>query len=390
LLSIDLDRFKAINDRHGHLAGDKVLARVGERIRQAIRVEDFAARIGGDEFAILLTGPEASQRADRTWKHLLSALRQPIQIEGITVSVGASVGIAIGPADGMTLSEIRNNADLALYRCKADGRGRASFFCAEMDAAAKARRGLERELVHALNVGDIKTAYQPVISTASGHITSVEALARWHHAERGAISPSLFVPVAEEIGVIEILGNAVLKQACIDALAWPTHVAVAVNVSTAQIKSSSFLEYVKDTLNETGLRPGRLQLEITESLFIDDEDRSFKVLTALQNLGVQILMDDFGTGYSSLAYFERFSFNKVKIDRSFVDKFLGSPRANGIVKAVVGLGKALGMAVVAEGVETEAQRVALTAVGCSHLQGYFFSRPIPALAMAELLARTRP
>ncbi|MGA1797354.1 EAL domain-containing protein [Sphingomonas sp. 4RDLI-65] len=386
LLSIDLDRFKSINDHYGHLAGDDVLAQIGDRLRKIVTSGDILARVGGDEFVLLVTGDAPGERARLAASAIQEAVSTPVATKWATVQLGASIGIVVCPEDGDTSEGLRQCADLALYRAKAEGRGSICFFSAEMDAAARDRRLLERDLRHALDAGEITLVYQPVLSAATGQITSAEALARWTHPVRGPIPPALFIAIAEESGLIEQLGALILSIACADAMTWPKDIFVAVNVSPIQVHSERLCNTVKDVLASTGMPARRLQLEVTESLFLRDVDHVFGQLDQLRSLGIQILMDDFGVGYSSLSYFERFPFDKVKIDQSFVREMGTSRAARAIIRAVVGLGTALEMGVVAEGVETEEQMIALVAAGCTHLQGYLFSKPVARERIAHLIA----
>lgn len=376
LISIDLDRFKAVNDQFGHLAGDAALAQIGDRLRAVAMVATTLARVGGDEFALIVTGPALAERSRILAATIVTALASPIVTRWATVQLGSSVGIALAPDDGDTTEELRQHADLALYRAKQQGRGVVCFFSAEMDRATQDRRGLERDLRAALDSGEITLAYQPVVSTKTEQITSVEALARWCHPIRGPIPPDLFISIAEESGLITQLGTRILCIACEEAMEWPEHIKVAVNISPMQIHAGDLSEVVRNVLTATGLPSHRLQLEVTEGLFLRDVDLTFRELEQLRSLGIQILMDDFGIGYSSLSYFERFRFDKVKIDQSFVRQMLTSQAASAIIQAVIGLGTTLGMGVVAEGVETPEQMVGLVEAGCTHLQGYLFSKPL--------------
>lgn len=386
LLSIDLDRFKSINDHYGHLAGDDVLAQMGERLRKVVNPGDILARVGGDEFALLVTGDVPGERARLAADAILETVSAPVETKWASVQLGASIGIVVCPDDGDTSEGLRQCADLALYRAKGEGRGSICFFSAEMDATARDRRLLERDLRHALDTDQITLVYQPVLSAATGQITSAEALARWTHPVRGPIPPALFIAIAEESGMIERLGARILSIACTDAMTWPKDIFVAVNVSPIQVHADRLCATVKQVLEDTGLPARRLQLEVTESLFLRDVDHVFGQLEQLRSLGIQILMDDFGVGYSSLSYFERFPFDKVKIDQSFVHAMGTSRAARAIIQAVVGLGTALEMGVVAEGVETDEQMIALVAAGCTHLQGYLFSRPVSRERIAHLIA----
>lgn len=376
LISIDLDRFKAVNDQFGHLTGDAVLAQIGDRLRSVATVATTLARVGGDEFALIVTGPASAERARIIAATIVNTLASPIVTRWATVQLGSSIGIALAPDDGDTTEDLRQHADLALYRAKQQGRGVVCFFSAEMDRATQDRRELERDLRAAFDSGEITLAYQPVLSSKTGRITSVEALARWYHPVRGPISPDLFISIAEESGLVTQLGTRILCIACEEAMRWPEHIKIAVNISPMQIHAGDLSKIVSHVLTTTGLPPHRLQLEVTEGLFLRDVDLTFRELEQLRMLGIQILMDDFGVGYSSLSYFERFRFDKVKIDQRFVRQMGTSQAASAIIKAVVGLGTTLGMGVVAEGVETPEQMAALVDSGCTHLQGYLFSKPL--------------
>ncbi len=385
MLSIDLDRFKAVNDQFGHPVGDVVLSQVGDRLRSAIPTHGWVARIGGDEFIAVLTGPQLRERADDVASAILTSLAQPFLTGRVVAHAGASIGIVLMPEDGLTTEKLRENVDLALYRAKQLGKGNACFFNAEMDAAAQDRRRLEAELREAIDRDGIELAYQPVLSAKTGHITSAEALARWTHPERGPIRPDVFISLAEECGLIDRLGEQLLRRACRDAQQWSGHVRVAVNLSPMQFLSGKLIETVQRAIDDSGIRADRLQLEVTEGLVIRDVERTFEQLEELRALGIQILIDDFGVGYSSLSYFQRFTFDKVKIDKSFVDEIATSRAAKAIVQAVVGLGHSLDMGVVAEGIETEEQMRILIASGCTHLQGYLLSKPVSARTLQQLL-----
>ena len=385
LISIDLDRFKAVNDQFGHLAGDAVLAQVGDRLRAVVSGTITLARVGGDEFALLVTGPALAEQARVLAAAIVTTLTSPIVTRWATVQLGSSIGIALAPDDAASTEDLRQQADLALYRAKQQGRGVVCFFSVEMDRATQDRRELERDLRAAVDDGDITLVYQPVLSALTGQITSLEALARWHHPVRGPIPPDLFISIAEESGLIARLGTRILCIACEEAMGWPKDIRVAVNISPMQIHAGDLSETIRHVLAETGLSPDRLQLEVTEGLFLRDADHTFRELEQLRRLGIQILMDDFGVGYSSLSYFERFRFDKVKIDQSFVRQMLTSQASAAIIQAVVGLGTTLGMGVVAEGVETPEQMTALVAAGCTHLQGYLFSKPLRSAEVAACL-----
>ena len=383
MLSIDLDRFKTVNDQFGHLAGDEVLKEVGRRLASETRETSVVARMGGDEFIALLTGSRLRERAARVAARLVERMAAPIKTPRCTAHIGATVGIVVFPDDGTTAEELREHADLALYRAKNKQPGTVCFFDAEMDAAIRDRRKLEVDLRAAIDAGDIKLKYQPVVSAATGRVTSVEALARWKHYFRGFVRPDEFISLAEDCGLINLLGAQLLTQACADAQKWPSDIRVAVNLSPLQFQSGDLTDTVRASLQETGLEPNRLQLEVTERMVIQDAKWTFVQLEELRSLGIQILIDDFGVGYSSLSYFQRFSFDKVKIDKSFVAEVETSRSSRAIVRAVVGLARELQMGIVAEGIELERQANTLKELGCTHLQGYLFSKPLDAGAIAE-------
>lgn len=387
MLSIDLDRFKAVNDQFGHPAGDIVLSQVADRLRDAVPQEGWVARIGGDEFIVFLTGTELRERANELAASILNSLADPFPTGRVVAHVGASIGIVLMPQDGCTTEQLRENVDLALYRAKRMGKGKACFFNAEMDAVAQDRRKLETDLREAVERDRFDLVYQPIFSARTGQITSAEALARWTHPDRGPIRPDIFISVAEECGLIDRLGEQLLRRACCDAQSWPDNVRVAVNLSPLQFHSGKLIETVGRAINDSGIRANRLQLEVTEGLVIQDVERTFQQLEELRALGIQVLIDDFGVGYSSLSYFQRFPFDKVKIDKSFVDEIATSRTAKAIVQAVVGLGNALEMGVVAEGIETEEQMRLLIEGGCTHLQGYLLSKPVSARVFQQMLAR---
>ncbi|WP_197277105.1 bifunctional diguanylate cyclase/phosphodiesterase [Sphingomonas profundi] len=386
LLSIDLDRFKAVNDQFGHVAGDEVLRQVGARLRSIVGENNLIARVGGDEFAVILIGEEAQADAVASAQRIADGLGDPFCTNRTVAFTGASVGIVLAPNDATTTGELRQCADLALYRAKEQGRGTICCYDAEMDAASRDRRTLESDLRTAIGNGEIGLVYQPVMSTQTGLITSVEALARWKHPVRGPISPELFIPLAEETGLIVPLGATLLRKACSDAVSWSSDIRVAVNLSPLQFQSGDLSTTVAKVLRETGLEANRLQLEVTEGLVMKDVERTFSELELLRALGIQILMDDFGVGYSSLSYFQRFPFDKVKIDKSFIDQITTSRAARAIIQAVIGLGEALDMGVVAEGVETQDQMRLLVEAGCTHLQGYLFSIPLKSWDLERSLS----
>jgi diguanylate cyclase (GGDEF)-like protein len=385
VLYLDLDHFKAVNDTLGHPVGDALLREVTQRLKKAVRAFDTVARLGGDEFAIVQA---IDQPADSTALalRLIEALSAPYDINGSRVIIGTSIGIALVPEDGDNVDEIIKNADMALYRSKADGRGRYHFFEDDMNAQMQARRLLDLDLRRAIADGEFRVFYQPLINLASGLVCGFEALVRWQHPERGLVSPADFIPLAEEIGLIIPLGNWVLRQACADAAAWPGDFKVAVNLSPVQFGCHTLVEDVAAALADAGLPARRLELEITETAMLADTDAVLTILHQLRDLGLGIALDDFGTGYSSLSYLQRFPFNKVKIDRSFVMRLEERGDTDVIVAAVIDLCGQLGMVTTAEGVETAEQLDYLALLGCVEAQGYLFSRPCPGGAVAELLA----
>ena len=391
VLSLDLDRFKQVNDTLGHPVGDALLKIVAGRLRRVVREHDTVARLGGDEFAIIQLGANQPEGATRLAQRLIDAISAPYEIEGQQIVIGTSVGIAVAPTDGDAVAVLLKSADVALYRAKTDGRGRYRFFETGMDATMQARRVLELELRVALVNGEFELHYQPVVNIATRQVTGFEALLRWRHPERGLVSPADFIPLAEEIGLIVPIGEWVLRQACGDAASWPDDITVSVNLSPAQFKSARLSETVMLALASSGLSPRRLELEITEGVLLVAHDTTLAVLHQLRSMGVKIAMDDFGTGYSSLSYLRSFPFDKIKIDRSFIQNMAHDESSSAIVRAVIGLSARLGMATTAEGVETAEQLDDVRAEGCTEVQGFYFSRAKPAsevLAMIDT-GRTR-
>ena len=381
---LDLDHFKHVNDTLGHPAGDKLLKDVAARLRALARETDTIARMGGDEFAILQVA--IGQPADATLlaQRVIQSVSEPYELEGRQVVIGTSVGIAIGPADGLTSEQLMRNADLALYRAKGDGRGTYRFFEPEMNAQMQQRRGMEYDLRKALGAGEFELHYQPVVHLESNKISGFEALVRWHHPQKGMIAPDQFIRLAEEIGFIVPLGEWILRDACATAAKWPSHLRVSVNLSPAQFKNSGLVQVVVGALAASGLAPERLELEITETALLDDSEATIAMLYRLRELGVRIAMDDFGTGYSSLAYLQSFPFDRIKIDRSFIRDIAESNGSINIVRAVAALAKGLGMETTAEGVETNEQRETLKTEGCTEMQGFLFSRARPADELERL------
>ncbi|OAF06020.1 diguanylate cyclase [Bradyrhizobium centrolobii] len=386
VLCIDLDLFKNVNDSFGHPVGDRLLKQVAERLATAIRGGNLAARLGGDEFAVILAADVSPNEASACATLLIEMLSAPYDVDGLETVIGASIGIALSPGDGATSEELMRNADMALYRAKSDGGGVHHFFEREMDLQAQKRRDMEVDLRRAFANGEFELHYQPLVSIASDRISGFESLLRWRHPDKGMISPAEFIPVAEDIGLISQLGEWVLREACAEAVKWPSDVKVAVNLSPAQFRSRNLVQVVISALAQSGLSPKRLELEITESIFLAETDANLAILHQLRELGVGISMDDFGTGYSSLSYLRSFPFDKIKIDRSFVKDLAQRPDCGAIVRAISGLGRSLNITTTAEGVETEDQLDWLRAEGCNEVQGFLFSAARPAAEIAKLLA----
>jgi diguanylate cyclase (GGDEF)-like protein len=386
VLLVDLDRFKEVNDTLGHPAGDALLRAVGARLAGCFRRGDALARLGGDEFAAALVRGEGEAEAVAAAERIVEALCRPFDLEQGRMSIGASVGIALAPRDAGETDALLRAADLALYAAKADGRGTYRLYEPAMGEVLERRRRTEADLRRALAEEELDLHYQPIVCMRTGRVDAMEALMRWHHPERGPIPPADFIPVAEASRLIVPMGAWALARACRDAARWPAHVRVAVNLSPAQFLGHDLVADVRRALSGAGLAPSRLELEITESVLMRDEDRVRATLEEFRAHGVRVAMDDFGTGYSSLGYFQRFPFDKVKIDRSFVAG-LGQERrgATAIIRAVTGIAAALGMETVAEGVETREQLAILAAEGCSHVQGWLFGRPGPAAQVATVI-----
>jgi diguanylate cyclase (GGDEF)-like protein len=378
LLCIDLDRFKPVNDLHGHAAGDRVLCEVGRRLQGNTRGADTVARLGGDEFVVLQTSVTAVDQAIDLASRLVMVLNQPYDIgDGKVVELSASIGIALHPEDGTAPDALLANADSALYRVKRSSRNGYALFHADMDAGQHERHLLEHHLRHALARGEFTLSYQIQAACKSCDVAGFEALLRWNHALRGNVSPADFIPVAEDCGLIIDIGAWVLREACAEAARWEVPLRIAVNVSPRQLEQAGFAELVADTLAQTGLHPARLELEITEGLLIRKADQALAVIKTLKALGVQMALDDFGTGYSSLVALRNFPFDRVKVDRTFVQHLTESAEARAIISAVVALGRALSIPVLAEGVETQAQLDVLREAGCEEIQGYLIGRPQP-------------
>ncbi len=386
VLCVDLDLFKNVNDSFGHPTGDRLLKDVAERLRAEVRGDNVAARLGGDEFAIVLASGvspnEASDIADR----VIKVLSAPYDIDGIEVVVGASIGIALSPGGGTTSEELMRNADMALYRAKSDGGGMHRFFEPEMDRQAQKRRDMERDLRAAFANGEFELHYQPLVDIAANRVSGFESLLRWRRPDKGMVSPAEFIPVAEDIGLIVAIGEWVLREACTEAANWPSDIKVAVNLSPVQFRSRNLVQAVVSALAHSGLSPRRLELEITESVFLAETEANVATLHQLRELGVRISMDDFGTGYSSLSYLRSFPFDKIKIDRSFVKDLAKRSDCLAIVRAISGLGRSLNITTTAEGVETKDQLDWLRAEGCDEVQGFLFSAARPAGEIEKLLS----
>jgi len=381
---LDLDQFKAVNDTFGHPAGDRLLKMVADRLRGLARETDTVARMGGDEFVVVHAPINDPAEATSLAQRIIALISEPFDLDGHQATIGASVGIAIGPSDGLRPDQLLRNADLALYRAKGDGRGTFRFFEPAMDLQMQTRRIMERDLRKALPAGEFELHYQPVVNLASGDISGFEALIRWNHPDKGMISPAAFIPLAEETGFIVPMGEWVIREACATAAKWPGDLSVAVNISAAQFRSCGLMQVIVGALATSGLHPARLEIEITETVLLQNRDTTLAILRQLRELGIRIAMDDFGTGYSSLTYLQCFPFDKIKIDRSFVKDITENTGSLNIVRAVAALAKGMGMTATAEGVETREQLDRITSEGCNEMQGFLFSRPLPAHEIERL------
>ena len=387
LMMLDLDRFKTVNDTLGHPAGDALLRQVSQRLQRVVGDKGLVGRQGGDEFKILLPGRHDQAALALLAQAIISTVSQPYSIEGTAVVIGVSIGISSCPQDGVTADALIRNADLALYAAKGNGRGVHRFYSSDMHADAQDRRQLEEDLRRALAADGLHLAYQPVVSSKTEQITGYEALLRWTHPSRGPISPALFIPIAEDSGLISQIGEWVMRTACRDAADWPENIRVAVNVSPTQFANPGFPSTVMNALAAAQLAPERLELEITESVFLNDDEGTDAMFTRLKAIGVRLALDDFGTGYSSLGYLKKAPFDKIKIDQSFVrGAATKGSRNSAIIKAIVSLAEALGMDTTAEGAETQDELALIRQLGCSHIQGYIYGRPMP---IADVLAAQR-
>jgi diguanylate cyclase (GGDEF)-like protein len=384
LLYIDVDEFKGINDSLGHHVGDELLKAVAGRIRSCLREGDLVARLGGDEFAVIQTAVGDARDVVEFVAQIHQAIRQPYDCLGHLLTTDASIGIALAPQDGTDLDQLIKNADLAMYGAKADGRRTSRFFEPVMDARAKARLTMERDLRQAMVDGGFEIHYQPLVDLGSDEVTGCEALLRWRHPERGMISPAEFIPVAEDTGLIVDLGEWVLRTACAEAATWPDRIRLAVNVSPVQLKCPTLALKITSALAASGLAPNRLEIEITEAVLIRDDETALAILHQLRAIGIRIALDDFGTGFSSLSYLKRFPFDKIKIDRCFVSDITEPDGSAVIVQAVVNIAAARNMTTTAEGVETLQQKEMLRALGCTQMQGYLFSAAKPGPEVRRL------
>jgi diguanylate cyclase (GGDEF)-like protein len=383
VLLIALDRFKDINDTLGHRAGDALLKLMAGRLRGCVTSRDTVARFGGHEFAVVRLAADPATESAFLAARILEAMNAPFELDGRQISIGASIGISVPPNDGVDPYRLLKNADLALHRTKSENPGEYRFFEVEMDRRMQAQLQLELDLRKAVADCELELHYQPVLNLETKNVSGFEALLRWQHPKRGKVSPADFIPIAEETGLILPIGEWALKRACADAMQWPDHVRVAVNLSATQFRHGNLVKTVTSALAESRLPGPRLELEITESLLMHHNELTLATLAELRAMGVRIAMDDFGTGYSSLAYLHRFAFDKIKIDRAFVSELATSVSALAILRAIATLGHSLGIATTAKGIETEAQLDIIRALGCTEMQGNHFSPPRPASELSR-------
>ena len=374
---LDLDGFKAVNDTHGHAVGDKLLGEIAKTLIKVVTERDVVARLGGDEFAILCKSAGTVQSVSALAETILGSLCKSFIIDGINLDIGVSIGITLRNRDGSDAHTLMNNADLALYRAKAEGRGTYRLYEHQMDEIVKERRNLEADLKNALNNNELSLAYQPLVAAREAKTVSFEALARWTHPERGQVSPADFIPIAESMGIIGEIGDWVLNEACSQATTWPEHIVVAVNLSPQQFQSNNIVKTVTNALARTGLSPSRLELEITEGLFMENTEEVMFSLRELKGMGVAISLDDFGTGYSSLSYLLKFPFDKLKIDRSLIVSLETDPNAKNVLEAITKLASVMNLTVTAEGIETLDQVRVMLKMHCTHFQGFLFGKPLP-------------
>jgi len=385
VLYLDLDHFKRVNDTLGHPVGDALLKKMARRLRRCVGARGAVARLGGDEFAVI-QGPIASAADVATLADEIGeAVRAPLAIDGNDVGVDVSIGAAIAPEHGGEVDELVKKADVALYDMKKAGRGAFRLFQPEMTVRAIERMKVERDLRRALANGEFELHYQPIVSLADDRIVAVEALARWRHPQRGLVPPAEFIPIAEEVGLIDALGEWVVRTACAEAASWPSDARVAVNVSARQFAGRGLVATVIDAVRSAGLRPGRLELEVTESVFLDNSEANLAIMRELTDFGVTLALDDFGAGFSSLGYLQTFSFSRIKIDRAFVAGLPERRESSAIVRAISQLAQTLHIDVTAEGVETSRQMREVQSLGCTEMQGFLFARPCPAAELRRLL-----
>jgi diguanylate cyclase (GGDEF)-like protein len=378
VLMLDLDRFKAVNDVLGHAIGDSLLKAVADRLRKVVSEADNVARLGGDEFAVIqILDKDNCEQATALAVQILQTITEPYDLEGRKIVIGTSIGITLAPQDAGDADTLIRNADLALYKAKSEGRNRYRFFETSMEAEARDRRELEEDMRKAIGRNEFELHYQTIIDVEKRECRGAEALVRWRHPERGLIPPDQFISLAEDSGLIIPLGAWILRTACTDAAEWPDHLTVSVNLSPMQFKQADLLDVLKSVLDETGLKSKRLELEITESIFVENNEENLALLHEIKKLGVSIVLDDFGIGYSSMRYLQMFPFDKIKIDKSFIQSITSHAESSAIVSAVAGLGRSLDIETTAEGVETAEQFTFLRTAGCQLAQGYLFSRPVP-------------
>lgn len=386
MLSIDLDRFKPVNDSFGHEAGDRVLSEVSQRLRLVLREDDLVARMGGDEFILIVSGISTKEEVERLCERLIAGIEQPFEIDNHSIFISASIGVAMAPADASQAEELLRYADIALYEAKAAGRSTWCFYASEMNTRVKERHQLEIDLRQALINDELRLRLQPRYSVSGPRMVAAEALVRWQHPQRGLLSPDSFIGIAETTGLIVPLSSWVLRTACREAMTWPEALVVSVNLSPVEFQHGRLLARVKSALEESGLPPSRLELELTESMMLDDAEGALVLMQELKSLGVRLSMDDFGTGYSSLSYLRRFPFDGLKIDRSFTADLHNASDSQAIIKAIIGLGRALSLTVTAEGVETQEQLEVLRQCDCDEVQGYFLARPMEPAALRLLIS----
>lgn len=387
VLMIDLDRFKPVNDRYGHLVGDLVLKEVAQRLRKVGRAGELRGRFGGDEFVAIIEYDSDDAVPRNVGERLVKSLSEPMYLQGLTVEIGGSVGIAIYPSDATTAEELVGKADMALYRAKSDGRGAVRSFDSAMGSDLKTRVELESELGQAIKSRAIVPYYQPIINLSTGRLEGLEVLARWHHERKGLIMPDTFIKLAEKTGLANELTLSVLQKACLDTRSLPGNLTLAINVAPRQLADEQLAHKVLAVVSKTKFQPSRLEVELTEAALVNDLAGARDAILALKKLGIQVVLDDFGTGYSSLGHLSDLPFDKIKIDRSFIKGFHESRHANNTVRAIIGLGVSLGIPTIAEGIESERDAVALKALGCTMAQGYLYSKPVPAADLPDLIAR---